>query len=166
VIEGFESGTLSKNITYYNYPMDCLSCESISGKKRISPGKIIYQGKYWVVDHAYPSQLLGWLVIVLKRHAEALHELTCEEFAELAQILEKTVKTLHEEFKTEKEYISCFAEGENFKHIHVHVMPRMAELADELKGPRIFSLLKEDDTKAVPKQLIVELSERLNKKFI
>ncbi len=39
-----------------------------------------------MVDHAYPTSHLGWLVIVLKRHVEALHELRKEEFVELAEI--------------------------------------------------------------------------------
>jgi len=39
----------------------------------------------------------GWLVIVLKRHAESLHELTTEEFAELAQIQAKLMHFLYEE---------------------------------------------------------------------
>ena len=51
-----------------------------------SPGPYIYEGRSWVVDHAYPTSLKGWLVIVLKRHVEALHDLTHEEFRELADI--------------------------------------------------------------------------------
>lgn len=66
--------------------MEYLSCRSISGEKRISPGPFIYEGTYWLVDHAYPTSHLGWLVIVLKRHAEALYELSREEFGEMAEI--------------------------------------------------------------------------------
>ena len=55
---------------------DCLTCLSNNGIRRISPGETIYSGKYWNVEHAYPSALLGWLVIVLKRHTGKLHELT------------------------------------------------------------------------------------------
>ena len=66
--------------------MECFSCRSISGDKRISPGPYIHEGNYWLVDHAYPTSLKGWLVIVLKRHVEALHELSQEEFKELADI--------------------------------------------------------------------------------
>ena len=48
-------------------------------------------------EHAYPVKIIGWLVIVLKCHAEALQELTLEEFAELAQIQAKAVHALHKE---------------------------------------------------------------------
>jgi diadenosine tetraphosphate (Ap4A) HIT family hydrolase len=54
---------------------------SNSGDKRISPGCQIFNGKYWLVEHAYPSNLVGWLVIVLKRHCEKLHDLEKEEWA-------------------------------------------------------------------------------------
>jgi hypothetical protein len=46
--------------------MDCYACLNVAGKMKISPGEVIYDGKYWIVDHAYPTKLLGWLVIVLK----------------------------------------------------------------------------------------------------
>jgi diadenosine tetraphosphate (Ap4A) HIT family hydrolase len=64
---------------------DCWTCRSLSGEKRISPGPTLCEGQYWVVDHAYPARQVGWLVIVLKRHAEALHELGDAEFEELAR---------------------------------------------------------------------------------
>src|SRR5690348_4130801 len=41
------------------YCMDCLTCLNLSGEHRISPGPCIYQGKYWTVDHAYPTTHLG-----------------------------------------------------------------------------------------------------------
>lgn len=42
--------------------MDCLTCLSLSGKRRISPGPFIFQGMYWTVDHVYPTSHKGWLV--------------------------------------------------------------------------------------------------------
>ena len=52
---------------------DCYTCRSISGEQRISPGPIIYEGRCWLIEHAYPTQLKGWLVIVLKRHNVHFH---------------------------------------------------------------------------------------------
>jgi diadenosine tetraphosphate (Ap4A) HIT family hydrolase len=85
---------LIENVYQGKQTMECLSCRSISGEKRISPGPVIYEGTYWLVDHAYPTSHLGWLVIVLKRHAEALHELSREEFAELAEIQYKLAQVM------------------------------------------------------------------------
>lgn len=52
-----------------NTPSTCFTCLSNSGEKRISPGATIYEGQYWLVEHAYPVRRTGWIVIVLKRHA-------------------------------------------------------------------------------------------------
>ncbi len=64
----------------------CYTCLSNSGEQRISPGPTIYEGQYWLVEHAYPARRQEWIVITLKRHAEALHELTADEFSELGTI--------------------------------------------------------------------------------
>jgi diadenosine tetraphosphate (Ap4A) HIT family hydrolase len=139
----------------------CHSCRSNSGEKRISPAPAIYEGRYWVVEHAYPTALKGWLVIVLKRHAEALHELTADEFAELGEIQAKVTRLLHAETGCLKEYSVCFAEMEGFYHIHFHVIPRAAGWPDDLKGGKSFTLLKVGEADAVPPEEIREFCERL-----
>jgi diadenosine tetraphosphate (Ap4A) HIT family hydrolase len=130
---------------------ECASCLSLSGERRISPGPFIYQGREWVVDHAYPSSYLGWLVIVPRRHVEALHELTPEEFAELVDIQYRLVQVMGAQSGVAKEYLMCFAEGEGFHHVHIHVLARPADLPEEFRGPRIFAFLAVDaDRPAVP----------------
>lgn len=146
--------------------MDCLSCLNISGKRRISPGPILYESSCWIVDHAYPTTHLGWLVIVLKRHAEALHELSKEEFQELADIQYKLVQVMHMDNTVEKEYMMCFAEAEQFHHIHIHVVPKPASLPTELKGPRIFALLSVDKAQAVSAHEIQVFCEEFTRKFL
>jgi len=145
--------------------MMCLSCKSLSGEKRISPGPTIYDGKYWVVEHAYPIKLLGWLVIVLKRHLEAIHGLTNEEMLELCKLTTKTIKVLHSELKTEKEYVSCFAEAEGFHHIHFHVVPVNNNYPDENRGAKSFGLLTHSEEESIPKEKIIELCNKLRVKF-
>lgn len=145
--------------------MECLPCQSLSGEKRISPGPIIYSGKYWIVDHAYPTKLLGWLIIVLKRHAESLHDLTKQEFKELAYLLDTTCKRLHEVLNCEKEYISCFSEKQSFKHIHFHVIPKPKSFPNHLKGPKIFKMLKVNKQQEVKREKIVKFSMNLKNKL-
>ena len=130
--------------------MECLSCLSLQGIQRISPGPYIYEGRSWVVDHAYPSSLKGWLVIVLKRHVEALHDLTHEEFQELADIQYRLAQVMRSRASIEKEYTMCFAEAEQFHHIHFHFVAKPIDLPQEAKGPRIFSYLNVDQSSAVP----------------
>ncbi len=145
--------------------MECWTCQSNSGEKRISPGAIIFEGEHWLVEHAYPVKKIGWLVIVLKRHAEALHELTAEEFAELARIQSKLTRLLYEELHCEKEYISCYAETEHFYHIHFHIFAKPPDFPDELKGGKSFALLKVTQAEAVPPHEITSFCELLKDKF-
>lgn len=123
----------------------CYSCQALRGERHISPGQPIYQGQYWQVDHAWPTALIGWVVLVLRRHAAALHELTADEFAEMGTLLARTVQALHTETGCAKEYLACFAEADHFNHVHIHIVPRAANLPQTFQGPRIFALLNPDD---------------------
>lgn len=145
--------------------MECLSCLSISGERRISPGPMIFEGRYWYLEHAYPSALKGWLVVVLKRHVEALHELTAEEFAELGAIQARATKLLFETLDCEKEYVMCLAEGEGFHHIHVHIVPKPRDLPPELKATRIFAMLKVMADEAVPPDEVAAFCEMLRERY-
>ena len=134
--------------------MDCYTCRSLSGERRISPGPTIYEGRYWLIEHAYPARLKGWLVIVLKRHAEALHEMTREEFVELGELQALAVRLLHEALDSAKEYVVCFAEKEHFQHAHFHVVARSHDLPDELKGTKIFAMINVTEAEALPREEI------------
>ena len=128
----------------------CLTCLSLSGERRISPGPTIHEGRFWVVEHAYPSRLICWTVIVLRRHAEALHDLTAAEFAELAVLQAATSRALRDVTGCAKEYSMCLAEAPGHHHIHFHLVPRAAELAPELRGTGIFASIKTTEAEALP----------------
>ena len=141
---------------------DCLTCRSVSGQQRISPGVTIHDGQYWMVEHAYPTLHRGWLVIVLKRHCQALHELTPAEFQELGELQARTVQLLRATFEPEKEYLMCLAEKAGFRHIHMHVIQRPADLPEELIGTRIFSQLAVTAEQAAPSEEIAALCAELH----
>ena len=143
----------------------CYSCLSNSAIRRISPGPTIFEGDYWLIEHAYPCGIKGWLVLVLKRHAEALHELTTAEFAESGVLLGRTASILHAVSGSEKEYAMCLAEVEHFKHIHFHVVAKPIDLPEELKGTRIFAMLKVSEQEAVPKEEVKAFCELLRDRF-
>ena len=130
--------------------MECYTCRSIAGEKRISPAPFIYEGTHWLVDHAYPTSHLGWLVIVPRRHVEAPHELSREEFLELADIQYRLTQVMRMDANVQKEYLICISEAENFAHTHFHVISKPKDLPEELKGPRIFARLKVDEQEAIP----------------
>lgn len=145
---------------------ECWSCISNSGERRISPGTPIHVGEHWLVEHAYPTQLPGWLVIVLRRHVEALHEVHPDAFRELAPLLERAVRALRSVVACEKEYVACFAEVEHFKHVHFHVIPRAADMPADVLGTKSFALLKVSEEEAVPPEAIRALCETLRQAFI
>ena len=143
----------------------CYTCESNDGSKRISPGIQIFNGNYWLVEHAYPSGLLGWMVVVLKRHCEELHNLTKAEWDEFAAIQFKLLKSLKEELEISKEYVACFAEMEGFKHIHFHIIPKTKDFILENIGTKSFQYLKVEKDKWVDEKKISEFCKSINCKM-
>lgn len=143
--------------------MNCRTCLSLSGEKPILAQSRIYEGKLWVVEHAYPVKVLGWLVIILKRHSESLHQLTKEEFSELANIQEKFTKLLHKHLDSNKQYLACFAEGNNFHHIHLHLISKPTNLPESFKGPKIFELLGRD---SLEKEIIISFCQKLKSELL
>jgi hypothetical protein len=59
----------------------------------------------------------------------------------------------------------CLGESEGFHHVHIHLVPRPADLPHELQGPRSFAMLKTDEAGAVPADEIRSLSEELRAAF-
>jgi diadenosine tetraphosphate (Ap4A) HIT family hydrolase len=145
---------------------ECISCLGLAGTPRISPGPPIYVGTYWQVEHAYPSKLLGWLVIALRRHAVALHELTTDEFAELGSVLELAVRAVHGKFGTAKEYAACYAEARGFEHIHFHVVPRAHDMPEEFIGAGSFELIRVPRSEAVDPAAVKAFCESLKGAFL
>ena len=144
---------------------ECLSCKSLSGEKRISPAITIYQNASWTVEHAYPTGLPFWLVIVLREHKEAMHELNEAEFQDLLSIQKRAVKILRKLTGCKKEYIIVMCEGEGFQHLHVHIIPRAEDMPDEYKGKNIFKYLKLPKEKIVPEEKIKEICQQLAEEF-
>jgi len=144
---------------------ECLTCSSISGEKRISPGPVILEGTYWMLEHAFPVLLKGWLVLVLKRHAEAFHELTNVEFVEFNVLLKKSVLLLRLVLGCKKEYIMHLAEGKGYKHVHIHIIARQNNLPKEFQGTKIFSLIGDKGNGTIPANKIKSLCEILKGKI-
>ena len=102
-------------------------------------------------------------MIALKRHAEALHELTADEFVELGMIQSRLSKLLYETLDCQKEYVSCYAETEGFYHIHFHVFAKPHDLPKELFGGRSFAIIKASEEESAPKKEIADFCGLLAK---
>jgi diadenosine tetraphosphate (Ap4A) HIT family hydrolase len=61
---------------------------------------------------------------------------------ELGNLLRTISIALKEIIKCKKTYVMQFAEAEGHNHVHFHVVPRMANLSEDLRSVKIFKLLE------------------------
>jgi diadenosine tetraphosphate (Ap4A) HIT family hydrolase len=101
------------------------------------------------VAHAIRCALPGWVVVLPARHVLSLAELTPEEAEPLGPLLTAVSRAVVEVMGCQKVYLALFAEAEAFRHLHIHVIPRQADLADSLRGPRVFDYLKRPESEWV-----------------
>lgn len=141
--------------------MPCQICDALAGKSA-TPRYVIADGQYWQLEHAAVTSLPGWLRLIMKRHVEALDELTPDELAELGTLLGRTTKALKKELNCEKEYLMCFSEGEGTRHIHVHIVAKPADLPDDQKGAKVFARLNVPAQQALSAQTIHSLVNQLS----
>ena len=144
---------------------ECLCCMANTGEKPISPGGALIDGVYWIAEHASPCSLLGWVVVRLKRHCEHLHELSQEEFRELAEFQYESIRLQNDLLNPEKEYIVCFSETPQFKHLHVHIIPKPKGTPPQKSGTGIFIHLKPETTEALKPEEIVAFSDEFRRRF-
>jgi diadenosine tetraphosphate (Ap4A) HIT family hydrolase len=82
-------------------------------------------------------------VIVPQRHISSPDEMTADESAALGRLIRDASVALKRTTNCEKTYVMMFAEAEGFSHVHFHLVPRMNDLPDERRGPKVFAYLKE-----------------------
>jgi diadenosine tetraphosphate (Ap4A) HIT family hydrolase len=119
----------------------------------------------WRAALAFNSTLPGWLVLVPLRHVSAMHELTTAESEELGLLLRRASIAMQAVTGCEKTYVMLFAEAEGFSHLHVHVVPRMADLPEDARGPRVFAYLSDDESAWLPEAERDDLALRLRAEF-
>jgi len=94
------------------------------------------------------------------RHILSVDELTRDEARKLGELIRNVSAFLKEETGCVKTYVMQYAEHPDHPHVHFHVVPRMAELPDQHKGPGIFSYLGAED-KRVSDTAMSELALRM-----
>ena len=117
----------------------CYSCRQEVAER--SDREWVWSDDRWRVAHAFDSALRGWLVLLPRRHVEALDELTVEEAAEMGPLLRALTAALREETGCVKTYVLLLAEAEGYAHLHMHVVPRLPDQPTDRRGPRIFGYL-------------------------
>ncbi len=128
---------------------DCRICEINDRLGSLPVRERVYVNDSWRVAHAW-STLPGWLIVAPLRHVEALDELSDQETATLGPLLGLTTRALREILGCEKTYVVLFAEQPTFSHLHIHVVPRMADFTAGEVGPGVFQFLNQPESAQVP----------------
>lgn len=121
--------------------MDCYVCENNIQFDSLPPRERIAADRYWRVAHAFNTELLGWLVLLPRRHVTSIAELTDAEAATLGGWQVRLSRVLHDVTGCAKTYIVQFAEQGGYSHVHFHVVPRMPDIPDDRRGPAVFGYL-------------------------
>jgi diadenosine tetraphosphate (Ap4A) HIT family hydrolase len=119
----------------------CFTCERNARIDDLPPHERIAVDHHWRVAHAVGSTLPGWLVLLPRRHVLTIAELTDAEAAGLGTWQVGLSRALHSVTGCAKTYVVQFAEAARFRHVHFHVIPRMADLAADRRGPKVFEFL-------------------------
>jgi diadenosine tetraphosphate (Ap4A) HIT family hydrolase len=131
---------------------DCYTCE-LTRHRDAGTAPLwdsIWRTAHWDVVHAYNTSLPGWLVLVARRHIEAVAELTEAEAAELGVLQQRVSALLGEVTGCVKTYIVQFAEAKEHPHVHFHIIPRMTDQPEAYRSTNIFGYLGVPDAERVP----------------
>ena len=105
---------------------DCLACDVLEGRIR-PPGGVIYEDELWVVDHSIsPVRLRGWLIVKPRRHVEDFADLSAAEAASFGLLASAAARAVRDALGAERVNVCSF--GEEWRHVHVHVVPRYPEM--------------------------------------
>ncbi|MFE9928001.1 HIT family protein [Streptomyces sp. NPDC005533] len=127
---------------------DCYICGKEADFDNLPPRECMAYDQHWRVAHAFNTAVPGWLVLP-RRHVAAVHDLTDAEASALGMWQVKLSRALRSMTGCAKTYVAQFAEAEGFAHVHFHIVPRMADLPREHRGPGIFELLRRPEQERV-----------------
>jgi diadenosine tetraphosphate (Ap4A) HIT family hydrolase len=102
--------------------------------------------------HSFDASLLAWLVLIARRHIEAVADLTDDEAASLGPLVRDVSRALQDVVCCQKTYVVQFAEASEHPHVHVHIVPRMPEIPDEARGPGVSRYLGRPEAERVPEE--------------
>jgi diadenosine tetraphosphate (Ap4A) HIT family hydrolase len=125
----------------------------------------IHRAPFWDVVHCNETSLLGWTVVVARRHVGSIAELTREEALELGVLLRSVSVALREITHCEKTYVLQFAEGEGHHHVHFHVIPRMPDLPEEFRSVRIFKHLGVPEAQRVSEDSMNDFARKIRRRL-
>jgi diadenosine tetraphosphate (Ap4A) HIT family hydrolase len=128
---------------------DCYSCEHGAQDSR-PPRDDVVHTEHWRVAHAFNATLPGWLVLLPTRHLASFADLTPEAADELGGLVRRLGIALETVTGCVKTYLMQSSEAEGFSHLHLHLVPRMADQPRDALGPRVFRYLTDDESQWLP----------------
>ncbi|MER5201185.1 HIT family protein [Streptomyces sp. NPDC002755] len=140
---------------------DCYTCGKEAEFDDLPPRERVAHDQHWRVAHAFGTAVPGWLVLLPRRHVAAVHDLTLAEASALGGWQVKLSRALRSVTGCAKTYVVQFAEAEGFAHVHFHIVPRMADLRPEHRGPGIFELLTRPEQERVTTEQADRISHSL-----
>jgi diadenosine tetraphosphate (Ap4A) HIT family hydrolase len=142
---------------------ECYVCRRNSAAGDQRPWEQVYVDDYWRLTLAFDTSLPGWLVLVPRRHVEALHQLDQDEAERLGRLLRDASAALVEVTGCQRTYVMLFAEAEGFAHLHLHLVPRDRDLPVEHRGPAVFAYLGVPEAQQLPEADRDRLAARLRR---
>lgn len=127
----------------------CYPCDQ-QAAGALPPRDAVVSTEHWRVAHAFNSTLPGWLVVLPTRHLTSFAELTPAAADELGGLVRRLARALEQVTGCPKTYLMQFSEAEGFAHLHLHLVPRMADQPQEARGPGVFTYLVDDETRWLP----------------
>jgi diadenosine tetraphosphate (Ap4A) HIT family hydrolase len=92
-------------------------------------GPVVRESRHWLLVVNRNQNLLGRCILSLRRHAEAVSELSAEEWADLQDEIRASTELLAAAFGPDH-FNFAFLQNQD-RHVHLHVIPRY-------EGPREF----------------------------
>jgi diadenosine tetraphosphate (Ap4A) HIT family hydrolase len=146
----------------------CITCELIAARDGGTAPlwDCIHRTQFWDVVHSYNTALPGWLVLVARRHVEAIDELTEVEAGELGVLLRRVSIALKETTGCVKTYVVQFAEAAGHPHVHFHVVPRMVDQPEERRSTKIFDYLGVPEERRVSEDEMTKIAVQVRRALV
>ncbi len=143
------AGPYSAGMTNDDLVPGCYCCDQ-QATASLPPREDVVHTDHWRVAHAFNSTLPGWLVLLPTRHVSSFTELTPEAADELGGLVRRLGAALETVTGCVKTYLMQFSEAEGFSHLHLHLVPRLADHPADVRGPRVFAYLADDEAEWLP----------------
>jgi diadenosine tetraphosphate (Ap4A) HIT family hydrolase len=141
---------------------DCYSCRmNAIVPANLPPRECVLDDGHWRVAHAIGSGLVGWMVIVPHRHISSLSEMTPDEADALGPLMQRLSTAVEVVTGAMKCYVVFLAEAPGFRHVHLHVIPRLVDAPPERVGIGVMQYLAVPNSEWVSHDEMDSISTRI-----